>query len=167
MKRIFQFRCLEGKLWTNKNTCIANILALYCMDKKILMFEMYEYNLQKQRSYQILFKIIKIWFSAVQNWKEFFNSDVWKGSYEQKKNNCIANILALYCMAEKFLMLEMYEYNLQKQRSILKSKEGMSSILLNMRVRHGVTFSRVRQSPAKSGKKKFTIKWWKYCSKII
>ena len=36
-------------------------------------------------SYQILFEIIKIWFSAAKNWKEFFNSDVWKWSYEQIK----------------------------------------------------------------------------------
>ena len=36
-------------------------------------------------SNQILFEIIKIWFSAAQNWKEFFNSDVWNWSYEQIK----------------------------------------------------------------------------------
>ena len=36
-------------------------------------------------SYPILFTHVVIWVSAAQNWKETFNSDIWKWSYEQIK----------------------------------------------------------------------------------
>ena len=46
LKRIFQFWYLEVELWTNKNTCMANILPLLCKAAKILLFKMYKFVLQ-------------------------------------------------------------------------------------------------------------------------
>ena len=76
---------------------------------------------------------------AGQNQKEFSNLDIWMSSYEAIYSSKIKKIMSLYYIVGNFFVLKKYN-PIHQPRNL---------VLFYMRVRCGVTFSRVRQGPAK------------------